>query len=757
MVATDALELGIDVGELDAAICVTFPGTVASLRQMWGRAGRRGTGLALYVAGADALDQFFCRHPDEFLERPVESAILDHESEEIHLAHLCAAAYELPLIARRRGVLRRRLGAAAPSGSSSSASCASAAGATCRAARASPRRGSRCAPPRPTRWRSSRRRRGEMIGSVETARARSAVHPGAIYLHMGRSYEVEELDVDDRRALVAPLRRRLLHPAEEGDRHRTSSGRARACARSAEATLSFGTVSVTEQVTAFQRKRVTDHEVLDLIALDMPEEHFVTQALWYELPEQALADDFPLDVLQGSLHAAEHAQIAVLPLIAMCDRWDIGGLSTAFHAQTGRPDGLHLRRPPGRRRDHADGLPSASRSLVRRRAAADRRVPVPRGLPVVRAVAEVRQPQRAAEQERRARAVDTPARLIARGSIPAAHGRHSECMHRSLPVLAVLALATPASAFADTGGTAVPVGGGVLVSDEGGGAVYTPSRARREVAKRKSAKRKAARRRAAKRRAAARARRARPLLSSFSVGARRLYLFGSPATVAFRINARAELRDVRIYVTPAGARKPVSTIRLGARPRGVMQQVGLTGQENGMLPQGEYTVRMGAKDASGRRLRRGVGISSTSAISVLHHAFPIAGPFSWGGKDSRFGARRKGHTHQGQDLAAAQGTPLVAPRGGTIEAVEYQAGGAGHYVVLDATGEDRDYVFMHLRTGSIPVRRGQTVRTGQKIGEVGSTGGSSGPHLHFEVWVGGGWYTGGHPIDPLPLLRAWPR
>ena len=97
VVATDALELGIDIGALDAAICVTFPGTVASLRQMWGRAGRRGTGLALYVAGADALDQFFCRHPEEFLGRPVESAILDHESEEIHLAHLCAAAYELPL------------------------------------------------------------------------------------------------------------------------------------------------------------------------------------------------------------------------------------------------------------------------------------------------------------------------------------------------------------------------------------------------------------------------------------------------------------------------------------------------------------------------------------------------------------------------------------------------------------------------------------------------------------------------------------
>ena len=110
--ATDALELGIDIGDLDAAICVTFPGTVASLRQMWGRAGRRSTGLAMYVAGDDALDQFFCRHPDEFLDRPVEPAILDHESEEIHLAHLCAGRVRAAAHARGRRDLRAALGGA---------------------------------------------------------------------------------------------------------------------------------------------------------------------------------------------------------------------------------------------------------------------------------------------------------------------------------------------------------------------------------------------------------------------------------------------------------------------------------------------------------------------------------------------------------------------------------------------------------------------------------------------------------------------
>jgi murein DD-endopeptidase MepM/ murein hydrolase activator NlpD len=134
------------------------------------------------------------------------------------------------------------------------------------------------------------------------------------------------------------------------------------------------------------------------------------------------------------------------------------------------------------------------------------------------------------------------------------------------------------------------------------------------------------------------------------------------------------------------------------------------------------------------------------------HRFPVAGPFDWGGPDARFGAKRKGHRHQGQDLAAAAGTPIVAPYRGVVVAVQYQARGAGHYVVVDSA--DYDYVFMHLRTGSTVVKEGQRVRTGQQIGEVGSTGESTGPHLHFEVWVGG-WYAGGHPIDPLPLLQAW--
>lgn len=137
------------------------------------------------------------------------------------------------------------------------------------------------------------------------------------------------------------------------------------------------------------------------------------------------------------------------------------------------------------------------------------------------------------------------------------------------------------------------------------------------------------------------------------------------------------------------------------------------------------------------------------------HRFPLVGTYSYGSSGARFGAPRKGHTHQGQDLAAAEGTPIVAPRGGVVKAVAYQASGAGHYVVLDGAGEDRDYVFMHMRTGSVAVTKGQTVRIGEKLGEVGNTGRSFGAHLHFEIWTGGGWYTGGRPVDPLPYLRVW--
>jgi DEAD/DEAH box helicase domain-containing protein len=336
VVATDALELGIDIGYLDAAICVTFPGTVASLRQMWGRAGRRTEGLALYIAGEDALDQFFCRHPDEFLERPVEAAILDHENDRIQLAHVLAAAYELPLSEtdaeflgprwRERaealnalGELRRgREGRYLPRGPNFPAADISLRSAS------------------PDSIAIVERDSGELLGAVEAERAFTTVHPGAVYLHMGRSYEVRELDIEARRAAVdafdgdwytQPKKETEVFIEEVAERRDVAG-----------VELNFGEVSVTEQVMAFQRKSLTDHEVIDLVALELPETNFPTQALWYVLPDDLVGpQSLPPEVLLGALHATEHCQIAVLPLLAMCDRWDIGGLSTNVHFQTGRP------------------------------------------------------------------------------------------------------------------------------------------------------------------------------------------------------------------------------------------------------------------------------------------------------------------------------------------------------------------------------------------------------------------------------------
>ncbi len=335
VITTDALELGIDIGELDAAVVVTFPGTVASLRQMWGRAGRRGRGLAVYMAGEDALDQFFCRHPEDFLERPVEAAILDHESALIYRAHLLCAAHEGPLsradaeflgprweahaeILQSAGELRRREGTIAACYVPRSPGSYPAAAVSLRSAS-------------PESFAIVDVSSGELLGSTEAARAHSTVHEGAIYMHQGRSYEVRELDLERRRALVSPFDGDwYTQPKSQTD---TEIVRLLDRREALGVTLSFGEVSVTDTVLAYQRRRLADHAQVDLTALELPPTSFATQALWLELP----SDLVPLEILLGALHATEHAQIAVLPLIAMCDRWDIGGLSTSFHPQTGVP------------------------------------------------------------------------------------------------------------------------------------------------------------------------------------------------------------------------------------------------------------------------------------------------------------------------------------------------------------------------------------------------------------------------------------
>jgi DEAD/DEAH box helicase domain-containing protein len=337
IVTTNALELGIDIGQLDAAVVVTFPGTVASLRQMWGRAGRRGQGLAVYIAGEDALDQFFCRHPDDFLGRPVEAAILDHESPQIHASHLLCAAHELPLSGADAELFGPRWERTAELLVS--------------AGELRKRRSEQTyVPRRPGEYAAGRFSlrsvsaesfavvdvtSGELLGSVELARAHSTVHRGAIYLHLGRSYEVHELDLERRQALVAPFEGDwYTQPKRETE---TTIERVLEQREVLGVELSFGEIEVTDTVIAYQRRRLADHAPLGLAALDLPQTSFSTQALWCELDSRQLTGSVPLEALLGSLHATEHAQIAVLPLLAMCDRWDIGGLSTNLHPQTGGP------------------------------------------------------------------------------------------------------------------------------------------------------------------------------------------------------------------------------------------------------------------------------------------------------------------------------------------------------------------------------------------------------------------------------------
>ena len=332
--ATDALELGIDIGLLDCAISVGFPGTVASLRQQWGRAGRRSNGLAVLVASEDALDQFFMREPESLLGRRVEAAILDHANARVLDGHVRSAAFEAPLdeadalflgpealeraeVLAEAGDLKRTKAGYVWGGRDYPAARFSLRSTT------------------PDPFSVVDATTGAILGVVERERAYSTVHEGAIYLHIGQSYQVLGLDLETRSALVEPF---------QGDYYTQAKKETTTAIEQPELTerrlgmeVSFGTVSVTEQVIAYQKKGIRDQATLDLVALDLPETTFETEAVWY-LPEPWMLEELEdLPRLLGSLHAAEHSMIALLPLWAMCDRWDIGGLSTNHHFQTGRP------------------------------------------------------------------------------------------------------------------------------------------------------------------------------------------------------------------------------------------------------------------------------------------------------------------------------------------------------------------------------------------------------------------------------------
>jgi DEAD/DEAH box helicase domain-containing protein len=329
--ATDALELGIDIGLLDCAISVGFPGTIASLRQQWGRAGRRGHGLAILVASEDALDQYFMREPVALLERHVEAAILDHANPRVLDGHVAAAAFEAPIDDADRETLGDEALERAPHVPELQHTKHGWvwAGKDYPAARTSLRSASADA------FTVVDASTGTVMGIVERERAYSTVHEGAVYLHLGEQWLVRELDLGARRAVVEPFGGDYYTQAKKETS--TDVEEPLRVQRRLGLELTFGRVSVTERVVAFQKKQIRDQSTIATIQLDLPPTTFETEAVWYVPSAAHLQGLEEMPKLISSLHAAEHSMIALLPLWAMCDRWDIGGLSTNVHPDTGAP------------------------------------------------------------------------------------------------------------------------------------------------------------------------------------------------------------------------------------------------------------------------------------------------------------------------------------------------------------------------------------------------------------------------------------
>jgi murein DD-endopeptidase MepM/ murein hydrolase activator NlpD len=224
------------------------------------------------------------------------------------------------------------------------------------------------------------------------------------------------------------------------------------------------------------------------------------------------------------------------------------------------------------------------------------------------------------------------------------------------------------------------------------------------------------------------------------------------ATFRYVITAPAPIEvTVELVRTTDGAR--IQRWTPGAVAPAAEQRVDWDGTAGGVvMPEGRYEFRVFAVAAASAAQGAEPPLVADS-FRFLDHKFPVRGKHDYGQDMARFGAGRSGHRHQGQDVMAACGTPLVAARGGVVRFKSFQSR-AGNYVVIDGDGTDVDYAYMHLQAPAL-VDRGDHVVTGQRLGNVGDTGAASGCHLHFELWTGPGWYEGGSPIDPLAFLRAW--
>lgn len=330
MATTNALELGIDVGGLDAVVMAGYPGTVASFRQQAGRAGRRGQGsLVVLVARDEPMDAFLVHHPEALLGRPVERSVFNPSNPYILRGHLYHAALERPLTSKdvddfgahdvveqmcEEGLLRKRPRGWFPAPDAEvTVSIRGGAGAEVMIVDVSD---------------------GRLLGTVDAARALTQVHEGAVYVHQGEHFVVQELNLDDYVALVEPAQPDYTTRARSttdirilGEAHETRQLAKGVWVASVD-------VEVTDRVTGYV-VRLADGSVSEHIPLDLPAQHLETRAVAYTIDPLVL-DSLGISAgeVPGALHAAEHAAIGLLPLIATCDRWDIGGVSTALHQDT---------------------------------------------------------------------------------------------------------------------------------------------------------------------------------------------------------------------------------------------------------------------------------------------------------------------------------------------------------------------------------------------------------------------------------------
>ena len=334
LAATNALELGIDVSGLDAVLMAGYPGTRSALWQQLGRAGRgAGDALGVLVARDDPLDTYLVHHPEAVVGQPVEASVFDTDNRFVLGPHLCAAAQELPLTDADLTLF----GPASPSVVADLAT----AGLLRRRARGwfwtDQRRAADLTDIRSTGGppvQLLEADTGRVVGTVDASRAHSTAHAGAVYLHRGETWLVQDLDLDENVAVMA---------RGEPD-HTTSARELTSITLVAEreyrhwglCRLAVGEVEVTHRVVSYLKRRPSG-EVIGEEPLDLPERVLRTTAVWWSVPEEVLTESgiAPVD-LPGAAHAAEHCSIGLLPLFATCDRWDIGGVSTALHPDTGR-------------------------------------------------------------------------------------------------------------------------------------------------------------------------------------------------------------------------------------------------------------------------------------------------------------------------------------------------------------------------------------------------------------------------------------